>query len=1196
MRARWFGLVLVCLTLQLQAQISIGDLAVEYQTTPLGLDVTQPRFSWKMIQEGKERGMSQIAYQLEVKDETQELVWNSDRVESGTSINIEYQGESLEPGTRYQWTVSVWDQKGKVHSNSSWFETGLLNSGMEAWDGAQWIGGTSEALVLYSHALSVFKVEYAIQIDKGSARAGLVLGANDRRLMNDHLNILGVENAKDESYLLFELDLTTLGKKEEEMATLNIYRAGYLPSDQANKPLHAVQIPKSLIHRQNQYEAHQFYLDFNFGFCQIFIDGHDQEHLVIPKEFLPSSPWVDVWGVPLNPHGSAGGDQLTYPVLGDIGFKMEKGQKARFSQLKIKNYREPSNTLFFEDLGGQNYAGAFSDQVTQGRLSIEDKSYRVDASKSEQLIIADPSQNAMPMLRTEFEAKGKKLSKARLYVTARGIYEMYLNGERVGDDYFNPGLTQYNKTHMYQTYDVTEMVSDGANALGAMLAEGWWSGNITYRGYNWNYFGDRQSLLAKLVLTYEDGATQTISTQPDSWTYYDQGPIVYSSFFQGEIYDANRESAVSGWSQVGFDDKDWKPAVEVPLEGTAFTAAPLQYDELKLIGQIGKNAGIVKELTAQSVDEVRPGVFVYDMGQNMVGVPKITLSGEKGDTVTMRYAEMKYPDLPEHKDYVGMIMMENIRGAQTTDRWILGETTTQIQPRFTFHGYRYLEITGIKAAIPLDQVKGLVISSIDELASGYETSNPLVNQLWSNITWSFRSNFLSIPTDTPARNERMGWNGDINVFARTATFLGDIDPFLNRHLMANRDLQAASGRFQDIAPIGTGFGGTLWGSAGIVLAWELYQQYGDLRLIEEHYDAMKAYVNFLETKQDAKTGILDEGPLGDWLSPEGYKNDNSLLWTAYQVYDLRVVYQSAELLGKTSDAKKYKAKHDERKTFFNQTYVDEATGKTIRSAYAGDSWAQKPEGYTYEKGDFIDTQVSYAVPLALDVFAERYQKRAAEHLAQAVSRKNQDFMGVERPEVSLMTGFIGTASLAPSLSEHGYDQLSYQLLQQTSYPSWLYSVENGATTIWERLNSYTKEEGFGGNNSMNSFNHYSFGAIGSWMYNTSLGIQRKDPGFKEFVLAPTPDPTGQMTWARGYYDSMYGKIVSEWRIEEDKVTYQITVPANTKARLYLLAADKGQVKESGKKLAKSKGLVWIGQEKDRVLLELSSGSYEFTVQ
>ncbi len=1178
------GLYILILTTGCTQKIAIEKLLVEYMNEPMGLDEANPGFSWQLRALTDQKRIVQTAFQLEVKDETGNQVWDSGKKISDKSLNIIYQGKKLQPETRYNWTVKVWDGEGKEYAAVSWFETGLMNPdpNLEAWEGATWIGGADEDRVLYSQALTVFKVNYDLKLDESSntTRASFLLGANDRRLMDKNLNILGVENRKDESYMAFELDISSL--KRGGLAKLNIYRKGYSEKD-GHQRIYSFGIPKNIINWSNRYEWHEVYMEMNFGTCMVYIGGREEENLVIEEpEYL--SPIADVRGISLNPLGDGGGDLIAYPALADIGFHIDKGKKAFFRDLAVTNLRSPSNALFSEKLYA-GYAGIFSafDQV-----NIDSGAYVISGTKEYNVIVADPGKNAMPMLRTEFPLT-KNVKKVRLYVTARGIYEVWLNGVRVGQDYFNPGLTQYNKTHMYQTYDVTAMLRKGENAIGALLGEGWWSGNITYRGYNWNYFGDRQSLLVKLKITYEDGSSEVITSNPEQWKYFNDGPVIYSSFFQGEIYDARKEQQIAGWTKASFHETGWSQAETVPLnEQTAYLDEVLNYKEQQLIGQVGKNATIVKTLSAKSVQEVKPGVFVYDLGQNMVGVPSIRLAGSTGDTITLRYAEMKYPDLPQHKGDEGSIMMENIRAALTTDKWILKGGGETIQPRFTFHGFRYLELTGIKEALPLEAVKGLVISSIDELASSYETSNELVNQLWQNITWSLRGNFLSIPTDTPARNERMGWNGDINVFSRTATFLADVAPFLRRHLLANRELQSPAGRFPDIAPIGTGFGGTLWGSAGMIIPWELYQQYGDLGVLQEHYPAMKKYVDFLAAKQHPESGILNEGPLGDWLSPEGFKNDNSLLWNAYQVRNLEILWKAADLLGKEEDKEYYQSACQDRKVFFNKTYVDEQTGKTIHSGYNGFSFAPAPEGFSIQKGDFVDTQASYAIPLAFDVFNEKNKERAQRHLVHAVERANEDNLGVLRPPVSLMTGFIGTAALNQALSDAGRSDLAYKLLQQTSYPSWLYSVKNGATTIWERLNSYTVEDGFGGNNSMNSFNHYSFGSVGAWMYAYSLGIQRKEPGFKSFILRPIPDPSGQMTWATGYYYSMYGKIASAWRMRGDTVSYQVSIPANSSATLELPVPE-------GKMVSNSDGLNPLENTRGLVRYELGSGDYEFIV-
>ncbi|MDO3694306.1 family 78 glycoside hydrolase catalytic domain [Wenyingzhuangia sp. chi5] len=1190
-------LILCLLFVKGFGQVHLSDLKVESKKQAIGLDIEKPRFSWKMLlKDSYKKNVFQKAYQIIVKNEKEKTVWDTGKVISDKSINIAYAGESLQPGTRYNWHIKVWDQEDKTLEKNSFFETGIMTSTLEGWEGAKWIGGNDNDLMLYSHALTVFKMDYKVKLDKStkSAKAGFVFGANDVRLMNKNLNILGVENQKDESYLVFQLDISELKENKGE-AKLHVFRSGYDLNDNISRPLFTYHIPTSLINHQNKYNWHQVALEMNFGKCLIYIDGYEKENLINNDPNVPE--WVDVRGVSLNPLGDNGGDLIVYPALADIGFNMKKGEFAYFKEVRITNYRKPSSVLFQENLSTkESYKGIFEDQLSKG-LKIQNKTYKVGSNDHFIILTANPSKNATPLLRTTFNLN-KKISKATMYVTARGIYEMYVNGYRVGDDYFNPGLTQYNKTHMYQTYDVTTLLQTGKNIIGSSLGEGWWSGNSTYRGFNWNYFGDRQSLLLKLKIQYSDGTTKTITSNNKDWKVFTDGPIRYSSFFQGELYDARKETKTEGWKTKEYNDSTWHAAVEIPVNSNnAFVNETFNYNDLQLIGQIGENAKIVKTLQAKSVEEVRPGVFIYDMGQNMVGVPRIKLKGSVGDTITMRYAEMKYPDLLEYSKNVNMIMTENIRGAMTTDRWILKNNSEEIiQPHFTFHGYRFLEVTGINKALPLENVEGLVLSSIQKLSSSYKTSNNLVNKLWENITWSFRSNFLSIPTDTPARNERMGWNGDINVFAKTATYLGDVNAFLERHLIANRNLQEKNGRFPDIAPIGTGFGGTLWGSAGVTIPWTLYQQYGDKKVLENHYGAMKAYVDFLSSKQDPVTGILDEGPLGDWLSPEGYKNDNSLFWTAYQIKTLEILFKTAAILGKEKDASKYQSLYQKRKAFFNNTYVDVKTKKTTHSGYSGESLATKPKNFQLaKKGDVIDTQASYAIPLNFNVFNKENRPLAEKHLVTTIERKNKDYEGINRPEYSLMTGFIGTAALCTALSKADKSNVAYELLQQTNYPSWLYSVVNGATTIWERLNSYTTENGFGGNNSMNSFNHYSFGAVGEWMYAYSLGIQPLEPGYKKILIKPTPDTTGKMTWAEGYYDSMYGRINSKWEITKEGVFYFVEVPPNTTAEFHVLC-DKYQsvyMITSNKNHKKKEGLK---ESKERKVIELGSGSYQFLVK
>jgi alpha-L-rhamnosidase len=406
-----------------------------------------------------------------------------------------------------------------------------------------------------------------------------------------------------------------------------------------------------------------------------------------------------------------------------------------------------------------------------------------------------------------------------------------------------------------------------------------------------------------------------------------------------------------------------------------------------------------------------------------------------------------------------------------------------------------------------------------------------------------------------------------------------------------RDVQLPTGKFTDIAPVGGGFGGVLWGSAGITVPWEVYLQYHDLELLKEHYDAMKSYMDYIGTTLDPITKLSSDGQLGDWLGPQNNQLGTAFLVTAYHAYDLEIMSRVAEILGKNEDAENYRGLYEQRKDFFNKTFVN-ADKKTLGLIGGGRGFGSQPAAPAEFK--VADTQTSYAVGLAMNLFNEENKPYMVKNLAAAIERGNSDDGGVMRPENSLMTGFIGTAWISKALSDNGYSDLAYKLLQNDQYPSWLYSVDQGATTIWERLNGYTVENGFGGNNSMNSFNHYSFGAVGQWMMTHSLGIRRGDPGFQKFILRPEPDPTGQITWARGYYDSMYGRISSSWKVDGEILTVEVTVPANTTAMLYLPAISAKSFREGGKPVKRSQGVSLVGVENGTASCELVSGSYLFT--
>ena len=1121
----------------------VTSLKVEYTTEPLGIDVVHPRFSWQMKTE--RQGARQTAYHIVVTDENGLRVWDSGRVASDGSVGIRYDGDSLQSCMRYQWTVNVWDDAKGQSSASSWFETGLMDNSV--FDDTnernpQWIGGDERAMPFYSQYLPVFRLSSNILLDKKSKSrcAALIYGANDRRLMDANKNILGVVNGKDESYVKVELEVG-------DSNFVNIYRVGYTPHDRADKPVYRLPIPSGLLSLKNRYVYHQLAVESASGTTDVFLDGEK------------------IGQVELNPMGK-GGDYIAFPVVGDIGFSVPSGEKARFMRMEVKNYRVPQEVLY---------------DTTAVYIHGETKIYT-------------PQEHGAVVLKTSFNTptSSRRIRKARLYASARGVYDIRINGQRVGEDYLNPGLTQYNKTTLYQTCDVTDMIADGENQVYATLNEGWWSGNITFNPINWNLFGCRQALWAKLVITYDDGTIQEINTDPDTWQYADDGPIRYGSLFQGEVYDARKTAT------------HWQQAEEVPLPLTKTLdeknfPTPSDWSKNQVVAQVGNPVKPFTTIKAQAFTEPRKGVYVYDMGQNMAGVPRFTFASLlEGQQVTMRYAEVLYPDLPAYQGNEGMVMMENIRAAMAQDIYIAKGNALEIyQPNSTYHGYRYIEITGLDSPLPLESVEGVVLSSVDSFTTDITFDNPLLSRFLENVKWSTLANVFSIPTDCPQRNERMGWSGDLSVFSPAMSYLFNANQFLRRHLMALRDTQSDDGTFADIAPIGGGFGGPLWQSVGIIVPWQMYVQYDDTVALREHYPAMKRYIEMVLNKyidpiDNHYKGTDTWRDLGDWLGFENKKNDNTMIFDCYLAYELELMEKMARALGEDADAIYYNNVRAKRVDFINVHYFRPLDGKT-RGGGFGKAKPSQTAGFvgSRDKDLLIDTQTSYAVPLGLGVMKDYFKKRVSSNLVDAVTRENTGDDGKKYPPFSLMTGFVGTPWICFALSDNGYSDMAWQMLLNSQYPSWLYPVTQGATTIWERLNSMTKKEGFGKNNRMNSFNHYAFGSVVNWIVQRGLGIAQDEesPAFKHFYLRPEVCklPTSQVRQLSGTYDSMYGKIESSWQVNDENVEYHFTIPANTSATVMLPAKSYRKIKVNNRRLKKKQ----VRQRKGTVVFDLTAGKY-----
>ncbi|MEV7085312.1 alpha-L-rhamnosidase [Streptomyces sp. NPDC093085] len=696
-------------------------------------------------------------------------------------------------------------------------------------------------------------------------------------------------------------------------------------------------------------------------------------------------------------------------------------------------------------------------------------------------------------LRREFRLPRRKIARARLYATALGLYEAHLNGRPVGEDRLAPGWTDYDRRVQYRTYDVTALLTPGANALGVTLAAGWYAGNIAWFGTH-NY-GERPALLAQLEIVYSDGSTDRIVSDPD-W-HAATGPVTHADLLMGEEYDARRET--EGWTRAGFDASGWLPA-DTSDRVTA-----------RLVAQIDAPSRAAAELPARTVTEPAPGVHVYDLGQNMVGTVRLTVTGAEGTTVRLRHAEVLNPD--------GTLYTTNLRTARATDTYTLRSGGRQTyEPRFTFHGFRYVEVTGVREPPAPEEVVGRVIHTDAPFTMAFTTDNPLLNQLHANITWGQRGNFLSVPTDTPARDERLGWTGDINVFAPTAAYVMESARFLTKWLGDLRDGQRADGAFPDVAPIAgeavIGQGAAGWGDAGVTVPWALHTAYGDTRVLAESWDSMVAWLGYLTAHS---SGYLRpaEG-YGDWLNIAD-ETPKDVIGTAYFAHSADLVARTAEVLGK--DPAPYRTLSGAVRDAFRAAYVTAGGGRI--------------------KGD---TQTAYVLALSMELLTAEERGPAAGRLVELI----------EARDGHLSTGFLGTPRLLPVLTDTGHVDLAYRLLTRRTFPSWGYQIDRGATTMWERWDSI-RPDGTFQDPGMNSFNHYAYGSVGEWMYAHIAGIAPGAPGFRKIIVRPRPG--GGVTEASGRLTTLYGPVTTRWRTGPDGFRLTVGVPANTTAEVWVPTED-----------------------------------------
>ena len=739
---------------------------------------------------------------------------------------------------------------------------------------------------------------------------------------------------------------------------------------------------------------------------------------------------------------------------------------------------------------------------------------------------------------------------ATAYVTALGLYELRINGQRVGEQLLAPEWTSYSKRVQYQTYQVTDLLRRGSNVVAALVGEGWYEGRLMAVGRC--AYGAFPKFLLQVEVELDNGMRQLIPTD-DSWRCSADGPIRSAGIYDGEVFDAAR--TLPGWDMPEFNDSSWARARAFPL------------DNVQLVWQPNEPIVVEQELTCRKLTEPKPAVYVFDLGQNMVGWCRLKAQGTRGKPVVLRHAEALNED--------GTIYTANLRGAPQVDSYVpAADGQFTFEPHFTSHGFRFVEVSGLAAPPEPNALIGQVFHSASPFVGKFECSDASLNQLMHNIVWTARANVMSSPNDCPQRDERFGWMGDIQAFAQTAVFNMELAAFFRKFARDTRDDQAADGRFPDFAPHpgdpNEKFSGApAWADAGVLVPWCAYQNYGDTRLLAEQFDAARRWVDYIHRLNpgliwvQGRNNDYNDWLNGDWIKQtdwptQGGSVPKEVFATAFFAHSTELVAKMAGVLGKMDQALSYRTLFERIKAAFNNRFV--AEDGTL-------------EG---------DTQAGYALALQFDLLPEPLRGKALERLLSAINRYHNH----------LSTGIQTTHRAMLELSRDGYNSLAWQLLTNRTFPSWLYMVDNGATTIWERWDGYVQGRGFQ-DPGMNSLNHWAFGAVGEWMWRYVIGLNPDEghPGWKHFLVAPRPD--GGVTWAKGEFNSIRGPIRVDWACNGDQFTLETVVPVNTTATVILPARDLDGISESGKSISNSRALRLVQAQDGFAVLELTSGQYHF---
>lgn len=1132
----------------------IVNQQTDYRVNPVGIDDPVPVFSWQMSSDEKDK--SQSAYRITVMesgnadihisdtgrengstkeysgltDSSGECVWDSGRVESDLSVAIPYEGEPLKPQTRYGWTVEVWDEDGNLCSTSgeaAYFETGLMGEFPEE---AHWISvgeeygeteddtdrrtfqsvqpdreitDTDEEISAGSHlATPEYTIQYTMEVRNTSAC--FAFGAEDG--WYGSMTLCEIRNQDEETVFTVK-----------DMAELNS----------------GIEFPAACIDTAED------------GSYQVNLQVKDQQMKVTVNDGV-----IGEFSIPGTP-------------LGAIGYYKSRGtQYAYLDDIVVK-----------DELGNICYEENFEEESTifaPYHIVIENGRCKVGSGLMLSGGVCGRMEDPAPVFERTLELEEKEIGRARLYLTALGSYEVSLDGQKVTDNFMDPGKLAYNQYLSYMTYDVTELLKGkkqgeeqtengvifASHTWRMTLLHGWYDRGVGYPEI-YSPWGEKNALRGALIVTYRDGTQQVIGTDEEFRVTLD-GPIRKNDVYQGEFYDASRAMAFSDSEctkdnvenntedntedsktltakyQCGIAAVTWQPAAVDEIDP--------RYDEIPYIGKANEPIRCVQELTPISVSEPVRGTWVYDFGQNFAGVCRIRMNADEGDLVTLRYGEaLNTEKLSNKDDAIGTIWTENLLTADATDYYLAVDGEQTYQPVSVYHGFRYLQITGLKEAPALEDVTGIVLSSDLTLTGEFECSDELVNQYFSNAVWSQRSNFVDNPTDCAQRDERHGWAGDAQIFSGMACYNSRADDFYRKYLTELCALQSEDGAFPDMAPrnFGTGWSGrggaggnNCWGDAAMVIAWNLYTQYGDVNVLEEHYEALCKWVDYLE--EHSENGLRSgETGYGDHFSVES--TPKGLTDTAWSAHSAELLSKISTILGKKQEAIRYQQLFEQFRDAWLNEYVSE---DGVIECYS---------------------QTAYALGLEFQLFPEKLRQTAADCLLNNITFNRYEFH----------VGYAGLPYLLPALSEAGYSDTAYEMLCYSGERSLLYPVTHGATTTPEYLSAYQEIDGeliLDG-----SLNHYAYGAPAKWLYTHVLGIQSDEehPGFKHFYVKP--EVTGKWTYAKGAYESMYGRIEVSWEQKKDGEGYEyhLVIPANTTATVEL-----------------------EGMER----MELGSGTYEFEIK